>query len=44
MFTRRREVMGELVNRRFTTVAAGLVAVLIIALNLYLLHQTFFGE
>ena len=43
MFTRRREVMGELVNRRLTTAAAGLVAVLIIALNLYLLHQTFFG-
>ncbi len=43
MFTRRRDVMGVLVNRRLTTIAAGLAAALVVALNLYLLYQTFFG-
>ncbi len=43
MFTRRREVMGELVNRRVTTALAILAATVIIALNIYLLYQTFFG-
>jgi manganese transport protein len=35
--------MGELVNRRLTTVFAGMVAGLIIALNLFLIYQTLFG-
>jgi len=35
--------MGELVNRRLTTVLAGMVAGLIIALNLFLIYQVFFG-
>ncbi len=43
MFTRRRDIMGPLVNRRATTVMASIIAVVIIGLNLYLLHQTFFG-
>ena len=43
LFTRRRDVMGELVNYRLTTVLAGLVAGLIIVLNMFLLYQTFFG-
>jgi manganese transport protein len=43
MFTRKREVMGELVNRRATTALAILAATVIIALNIYLLYQTFFG-
>jgi manganese transport protein len=43
IFTRRRDVMGELVNRRATTVLAMLAATVIIALNIYLLYQTFFG-
>ncbi len=43
LFTRRRDVMGELVNRRVTTVLASIVAGLIIALNLFLIYQTFFG-
>jgi manganese transport protein len=43
MLTRRRDVMGELVNRRVTTAVASAVAALIIGLNLFLLHQTFFG-
>ena len=43
MFTSRRDLMGALVNRRITTVAASLAAVLIISLNLFLLYQVFFG-
>ena len=39
LFTSRRDVMGVLVNRRVTTVAASLVAALIIGLNAYLLLQ-----
>jgi manganese transport protein len=35
--------MGALVNRRVTTVVASIVAALIIALNLFLLFDTFFG-
>jgi manganese transport protein len=42
MFTRRRDVMGVLVNGRLTTLLASLVAALIVALNIYLLYQTFF--
>jgi len=43
MFTRRRDVMGELVNRRATTVLALLAAAVIIGLNVYLVYQTLFG-
>jgi len=43
LFTQRRELMGVLVNHRLTTILASLAAALIIALNLYLLYQTFFG-
>jgi len=43
LFTRRPDVMGVLVNRRATTLAASVVAVLIIILNLYLLYQIIFG-
>ena len=43
MLTRRRDVMGELVNRRLTSVVAGAVAGLVIALNVFLLGQTFLG-
>jgi manganese transport protein len=43
IFTRRRDVMGVLVNRRSTTILASLIAGLIIALNLYLLYQTVVG-
>jgi len=42
-FTRRRDLMGVLVNRRITTVLVSLVTGLIIALNLFLLQQTFWG-
>jgi len=43
LLTRRAEVMGALVNRRGTTILASIVASLIIALNVFLLEQTFFG-
>jgi manganese transport protein len=43
LFTRRRDIMGELVNKPFTTVLAGVIASLIIALNVYLLYQTLFA-
>ena len=41
MLTRRRDVMGALVNRRATTAVASIVAAMIIALNAFLLVQTF---
>jgi manganese transport protein len=41
MFTSRRDVMGPLVNRRATIVAAVVVAALISGLNVFLLAQTF---
>jgi manganese transport protein len=43
LFTSRRRIMGELVNARATTAAACVVATLIIALNVFLLVQTFSG-
>ncbi len=42
-FTRRRDVMGVLVNRRWTTAAAVAVTAAIIVLNMYLLYQTLLG-
>ena len=39
--TRRKDVMGPLVNRRLTTAAASLITVMIVALNVYLLYATF---
>ena len=41
LLTSKREVMGDLVNRRITTVVACVVAALIICLNVFLLGQTF---
>jgi manganese transport protein len=43
LFTSRQDLMGVLVNRRLTTVLASVVAVLIIALNVYLLIQVISG-
>jgi Mn2+/Fe2+ NRAMP family transporter len=37
MFTGNRSLMGSLVNRRLTMLAAGCVAAVIIGLNVYLL-------
>jgi manganese transport protein len=41
MFTRKRAIMGPLVNQRGTTIVATLVAALITGLNVFLLYQTF---
>lgn len=43
IFTSRRDIMGVLVNRRSTTILLGIVSVLIVSLNLFLLYQTFWG-
>lgn len=43
IFTSQRDLMGDLVNRRLTTVVATIVTGLIISLNVFLLYQTFFG-
>jgi manganese transport protein len=43
LLTRRADVMGALVNRRLTTVAASVVAAMIIALNAFLLYETLLG-
>ncbi len=42
LFTRRRDIMGELVNHPLTTLLAALAALLVVLLNLYLLYATFF--
>ena len=43
LFTRRKDFMGDLVNHGITTATAVVVAAIIIALNAYLLYQTFTG-
>jgi manganese transport protein len=43
LLTRRKDIMGSLVNRTLTTVVASIVAGLIIALNLFLIVDTIFG-
>jgi manganese transport protein len=40
VFTSKREIMGVLVNQKVTTLAASLVAALIVGLNLFLIYQT----
>jgi manganese transport protein len=44
LFTRRRDLMGELVNSAFTTILAVVVTVLIVLLNGYLLYGTLKGN
>jgi len=43
LFTRDRKLMGGLVNRRVTTMAASVIATVIICLNVYLLEQILFS-
>jgi manganese transport protein len=43
LFTARRDIMGPLVNRRVTTVAAWMVTAMIVALNALLLYRTLLG-
>ena len=42
-FTRRKDIMGDMVNRPLTTVVTWIVAGLIVTLNMYLLYQTLRG-
>ncbi|MEJ2637066.1 MAG: Nramp family divalent metal transporter [Calditrichia bacterium] len=42
-FTRRKDIMGVLVNKIPTTIIAVIIAILIIALNVYLLYQIIFA-
>ncbi|HVY79001.1 MAG TPA: Nramp family divalent metal transporter [Solirubrobacterales bacterium] len=43
MLASRRDVMGEMVNPGWLTAVAGVLATMIIALNVFLLQQVFFG-
>ncbi|MFC3105585.1 Nramp family divalent metal transporter [Salinisphaera aquimarina] len=43
MFCSNRSIMGSLVNRRITTMAAWMIAGVVISLNVFLLYQTFTG-
>ena len=43
MLASKKDVMGELVNPRWLTALAGVLAAMIIALNVFLLQQVFFG-
>lgn len=43
MFTSNKELMGNLVNHKVTTILAWIIAVIIIGLNLFLLYQSIFG-
>jgi manganese transport protein len=43
LIARRREVMGPLVNPRWLTAIASVLGGMIIALNVFLLQQVFFG-
>lgn len=43
VFTSRKSIMGQLANRKATTFAAWCIALIIIALNVFLLYQTLFG-
>jgi manganese transport protein len=43
LFTRRRDIMGVLVNRPATTWVLALVTALIVSLNIFLLYQTLFA-
>lgn len=43
IFTSRKDIMGNLVNRRVTSTLAWVIAGIIICLNVFLLYQTFAG-
>lgn len=42
LFTQRRDVMGDLVNRKLTTVGGWTITGLVVALNMFLLYQAVF--
>lgn len=43
LFTSNRKLMGGLVNKKITTITAWILSAVIIALNIFLLYQSFFG-
>jgi manganese transport protein len=43
MFTANRKLMGELVNHRITNILAGIIAAIIVILNIYLIFQIISG-
>ncbi|GGH87450.1 manganese transport protein [Pullulanibacillus pueri] len=43
IFTSKKNIMGQLANHKITTIIAWGIAVLVIALNLFLLYETIFG-
>jgi manganese transport protein len=43
IFTSRKDIMGELVNRRVTMLAAAAIAAVIVVLNVYLIYKTVVG-
>jgi len=44
LFTRRKDLMGSLVNHPLTTLITTMIAALIVALNFLLLYETFMGK
>jgi manganese transport protein len=44
VFTSNKKIMGKLVNRKLTSILAWIIATLIVALNIFLLYQTFMGN
>lgn len=44
LFTRRKSIMGDLINHRLTTAIAIVFASIIVALNFYLLYRTLLGN
>jgi manganese transport protein len=43
LFTAKKEIMGNLVNRSYTIICSAIIALMILALNVYLIYQTIFG-
>jgi manganese transport protein len=43
MFTRRRDLMGDLANTRLTTAVAVAIAAVIVSLNVFLLYEIMLG-
>ena len=43
MFTSRADIMGEMINKRTTTITVGLIAAIIVVLNVYLIYKAITG-
>jgi len=42
-FTSNKKIMGSLANRSITTISSWIITFLIVALNVYLIYETFYG-